>query len=434
VPPSSSCGAASETRSASTDSTGAFRVEGLPAGQWAVAFMHPRLELLGMQPPVRLVEVRDGQVTRGDLAIASGPSIVRASCEPAAGDSSGLVLGRVLDARSRLPVSGSLVSITWGETVIEGSRLQQVRKEQTVNADADGRFAICGVPTDVTVGVAAGKDSLVSGLVQFDVPANGLVARELLVGIAEVVATETVDRNDPSAAAVPQRRGTARLVGQVRTGGGEPFGQVVVGVHGSMSSDTTDSEGRFVLEELPPGTATFEARAIGFVPVRRPVDLVSERTDTVSVQLRDQLPVLEEVRVFGSRRAARGELADFMRRRAIGTGRYLTPADVEARQAFDATDLVRTLPGVRIVNSLFDRTVLIRDCPANVWLNGFYIQNGASDLAWLVRPVDIGAVEVYSSAVTTPVEFQRLGMSSGTGSVTEAACGTIVIWTKDRMR
>src|SRR5690606_17678559 len=103
------------------------------------------------------------------------------------------------------------------------------------------------------------------------------------------------------------------LVGRVSTGGGAPFERVVVGVHGSASTTTTDSEGRFTLDSLPPGTATFEARAIGFVPVRQTVDLVSERTDTLGVVLRDQLPVLEEVRVFGATRAGRSEMADFMR-------------------------------------------------------------------------------------------------------------------------
>lgn len=331
-------------------------------------------------------------------------------------------------------MSGSLVSVTWAESVVEGNRLQQVRQEQTITADADGRFAICGVPTDVSVGVAAGKDSLVSGLVQFDVPPGGLVARELLVGVAEVVASETVDRNDPTAAAVPQRRGTARLVGQVRTGGGAPFERVVVGVHGSASTTTTDSEGRFALDSLPPGTATFEARAIGFVPVRQTVDLVSERTDTLGVVLRDQLPVLEEVRVFGATRAGRSEMADFMRRRAMGTGRFLTPDEVEARQAFDATDLLRAFPGVRIENAMFDRTVRIRDCPANVWLNGFYLQDGASDLAWLVHPLDIGAVEVYSSGASTPAEFQRTGSAGTSGSAAATACGAVVIWTKEKLR
>src|SRR5689334_16368869 len=46
-----------KVHTATTDSTGAYRIDGVPSGSYLITFFHPALDALGLQPLVRRVAV-----------------------------------------------------------------------------------------------------------------------------------------------------------------------------------------------------------------------------------------------------------------------------------------------------------------------------------------------------------------------------------------
>jgi hypothetical protein len=106
-------------------------------------------------------------------------------------------------------------------------------------------------------------------------------------------------------------------------------------------------------------------------------------------------------------------------RRNNGFGRFLDEDQIAKRHAFDTADLLRMMPGVRIVGSGWEaKAVSSRghsfrgECEMNVVIDG--IQN--QDIS-LIEPTDIGALAVFPGSACAPPFYDH-------------GCGAIVIWTK----
>ena len=415
-----------QVRSVVTDSLGAFRVDDVPAGRYLLGFLHPRLDDLRLHPPSREVAVAADGVLRADLAIPSGRVIADAICGRAPSDSSALLLGRLQRADAEETPTTGEVTVEWLELVFSAGGVRQERRLVRAPADAEGRFALCGVPVDVAVLVQASAGDATSGQLELQGAPFGLLHRDILVapsaiGTAAAAATRAV--RDGGAA--PLARGRARLSGRVLGAGGRPFARAQVLVHGTGRADTTGADGAYALDSLPAGTYTLEARAIGFTPRRLPVDLRADRPARAEVTLGDRVPTLDAVTVYG-RPNRRRDLTGFMERANSGMGRFLTPAMIERRAAYSVPDLLRMVPGVRVNPTGGFGTVLTMrgqasfdtQCLPAVFLDGVFLFEGAVELERTVSPSEVMGIEVYAGPSTVPAEFQR------------GQCGSIVIWTK----
>ena len=410
---------AARTWSARTDSAGAYRVTGLAPGRYYVGFHHPRLDVLGLREPVRLLEVGGGAPPAGDLAIPSGTSLVNALCDPSPADPSGMVLGRVRDAGAGTALAGAEVVVMWVETRIDDTGRQAVRRQQAVPVGEDGRYAVCGVPTDVEVAVLAQHGDDASGLVPVPIPPRSVGVAELTVGRGAAAVVDSA----AAAAGVAARRGTARLAGTVYFATGAPMDGVTVLVHGTLARDTTGRGGQFDFPGLPAGSHTLLVHAMGYEPRRIPVQLASGRTDSVSVMLGERTPRVERVTIAGSRERSARE--GFDRRRARGLGFALDGAEIAARAPRSVAHLLRAIPDVRVDLNLFDESILLRGCAPHVWLDGAYLRGGARDVSYLVDPRQLVAVEVYATLDRTPRDFVRIGSATTMGG----NCGTVLLWT-----
>jgi hypothetical protein len=67
-----------------TDSLGRYRITGVPVGRYTVGFHHPRLDSLGLEPPLHGVEVGSISDVRADLAIPSAKRLRATVCGPQA--------------------------------------------------------------------------------------------------------------------------------------------------------------------------------------------------------------------------------------------------------------------------------------------------------------------------------------------------------------
>ncbi|MEO8337939.1 MAG: hypothetical protein ABI664_23400, partial [bacterium] len=182
--------------------------------------------------------------------------------------------------------------------------------------------------------------------------------------------------------------------------------------------------------DAPLGTRMLEVRAVGYYPARRRVDVVAGAAP-VHVALSTLKAVLDTVKVTakGGGRDTRA----FEERRRSGMGRYFTAADIMKRQPIVSSDIFRNISGVRMMvdAETGELKILLRGgvqsagaadlCAPAIFLNGSFLSNNltAEDIDGLVRPKEIGAVEIYND-VGIPAEFQRA----------LSGCGAIVIWSK----
>lgn len=213
----------------------------------------------------------------------------------------------------------------------------------------------------------------------------------------------------------------ASLSGVVRDPAGAPIPFAYVSV--AELRGVADSTGRFLLTNLAPGTTSVLVRRLGFTPRRVAVTLIGGRHDSVSVVLA-VLPF--ELAGITTEASTIGRMADFERHRSTGHGIYLDRAELEKRRTPRLTDVLRRVPGVRIVTDRAGRTLVRmgrssmgRDCPPEFWIDGVRAQFlGADDV-----PVsDIEALEIYRGPSGLPPEFNS--------RFTNAQCGAVIIWTR----
>jgi hypothetical protein len=289
-----------------------------------------------------------------------------------------------------------------------------------------------------------------------DLPAAGLLRRDLLVGPATAtvtaLTTAAVQQRDglPSTmrrdtTAIERRaRGAGALRGTVRVLTGAPLADIRVVVWGTGLEAITDSAGAFRLDSVPAGSQTLVARGIGLVPYRAVVDVFPGSPVRHDVTLAPFVAALDTVRVRVDR-VTDSWRSGFNLRRTRGHGEFLDEDEISVRNPQQVSDLFRDMPGIDILTwGAFGRKVVMRGragglfCIPAVYVDGlrFYTgqsrpassaadlmeYTGTADLEFVVNPRDIKAVEVYSHDSSIPVEYDD----------PRDGCGSIVIWTGAR--
>ena len=415
--------------SATTDANGAFGVTGIPRGLFLVGFLHPALDSLGLAVPPHTLDVGgDGAPVHVALAIPSAPTIWKLLCTEARqrGDSTGLMIGFIRDADTGAPLGGATVVVSWTELVVEKG-IHTGRREVPVKSNDEGWYALCGVPTDGPIAARAelGKDA--SGYIEISVPPNGVLHRDFNVprGAAAVAVTDS-GASGAGIADVRLRHGSARLSGVVRDAQGHPLKGVQLMVWGSGVSGSTQDDGTFTLAGLPAGTQALEARYVGYAPKRVTVDLVSNQTRSAIVTLDERADVLDQVTVYGKSSRRRSDINGFLDRRQHGVGRFLTRAEIAEMRPFEFTDIMRRVPGIKLVpTSFFDYTILSSrgvgangsgTCQPTIYIDGARLIDDTA-INGLLQPGDIAGIEVYAGPSEAPPQYAN------------GDCGSILVWT-----
>jgi hypothetical protein len=199
---------------------------------------------------------------------------------------------------------------------------------------------------------------------------------------------------------------------------GAPIPDAQLTLWGSDAGAVSGEDGSFSMGELPGGTHTLEVRYVGFLPRRIPVELTRDRTTNVLAVVSERLPVLDAVVVYG-KRTRPSRLSEVMERRQRGAGRFVTREDIERLPVFETVDLLRRMPGVRVLPNGPGHLVLMRDgCIPILWVDGFKYEKLDEQQLAMPRPNEIAVMEVYNGAAQIPAQF---------GSID--ACGAVVIWT-----
>jgi hypothetical protein len=233
------------------------------------------------------------------------------------------------------------------------------------------------------------------------------------------------------------RRGHGILSGTiVGVADGKPVRDAHVSLVDGPETDANE-RGEWTLVDAPAGSRMLEIRALGFVPSRRRVDVVSDAAP-VRIALSTLKAVLDTVRITATRLSP--DRDGFEERRHSGLGRYFTPEDIAKANPGSLSEMFRSVPGLKFEydDQLVEKRIRMRSgfgsCEPAIYINGLAMTTMAADSTksglatvtltsddidtWL-RPRDVTGIEIYSGD-NAPVQYQQ----SMTG------CGSILIWTK----
>ncbi len=408
------------TRSDTTDSTGTFELTDVPNGTYLIGFFHVELDSLALPPPTFRLEVRAGPPIHMQLAIPSARTIARSLCgRSGITDSTGLFLGYVRGASNSHALPEAQLILRWAEIVIRKHSIAREIRTVKASAGVDGMAAVCGLPlaTSIQVQGASAGDS--SGAFEITLPRTRIYHREIFVAPLTRTSVSTSDSTPP----VALLRGIGRVRGHVNGVTGRPVSGAHVTVWGTGIETVTSMDGEFTLGNLPEGTHTLETRAVGFAPARQPVDIVRGSPGAAEVELANIAITLDTMKVFAQRIYPSPFSGDFERRRRVGGGRFFDEKEIEQRRPTLLTDLLRGIPGIRVVPSIWggvDVAMSPGNCRPDLVIDGSrQINDPTFPLNTLVWANELRAVEVYTNPLKVPEEFKSGSM-----------CGAIVVWTE----
>jgi len=141
--------------------------------------------------------------------------------------------------------------------------------------------------------------------------------------------------------AVGQDSDTGRVEGRVINASTEaPVSDATVGVVGSPrpTGTTTNADGYFVLDDLPPGPTELRVRHVGYVSATRTVQVQAGETVRLTVELEGDVVELSGLEITGSTEAARAALP--------GASSTISAAELEQNNPIGLQEMITSAPGV----------------------------------------------------------------------------------------
>jgi CarboxypepD_reg-like domain/Carboxypeptidase regulatory-like domain len=447
-----------------TDSTGRFRIDSVPAGEYRIGVFHPLLDSLGFGIASPPLAVTAGKTIAIGFATPSAATIVRLACGNAATDTAAnagpsVLIGRVLGAETDAPIAGVDVSLRLAHIrATLSTAMHQTEWLWDATSGPHGEFRFCHLPANLEGTVRAVRARVDSNTAVRQYSVNGRIVSFLVLHVPNA------DSELPGAPAATvsthgAHPGRAVLTGQVvRTDGAGPFPGALVTIAGTGDTVVTDDSGKFVLRGLPSGTRTLKVRAVGWEPQTMPVELTRQTARHVTVSLITKTAVLQAVIVTATLNAGLHRIG-FDERKRRGVGHFLSPDDIQKRVAMEFVDLMSQMPGVvRRAGpggeDFLSATRGTGGCLSYVIDGMPYQEATPGDINIVVPVMQIGAIEVYQPseqpaqwAYTTPPtpapfgvnQNNKLNASGRPGSIDSlgqaggTGCVKVIIWTKNRL-
>lgn len=416
----------SASRSIVTDSSGRFQLDDVAVGSWLMGFYHAALDSLGLDSPLLNVVIQDSTPVRAMLAIPAPRTIVRATCG-AGSDSTGLWVGRTRSAEDGHAVPEATVVAQWTTLAAVDNRIVRQAPSFSAQTSKDGLFVLCFLPLGDLVLARGWRERDSTGVVSVNIPFEGLLSRDLFMTTDTSSRTAGHVATNQDSTPAP-RRGPGRIGGTVRKRNGAPMADVRLMFWETGTEVTTGSSGRYQLDSLPLGTSTLEARALGYLPLTRTVDVRATTPEVADFVMESRQAYLDTVRVVGTRVYESPQYRGFLERKKRGFGYFMDEDAIERRNPMFFSDLFRMMPGVRVIPGSFGGTVLMRGfgiqswCQPTVFLDGMRMANVAGfGIESFVNSMDVRALEVYPRSAGLPAQFTTMDQ-----------CGAIVIWTGQR--
>ncbi|TDE18599.1 TonB-dependent receptor [Dyadobacter psychrotolerans] len=174
---------------------------------------------------------------------------------------------------------------------------------------------------------------------------------------------------------------TGKISGQILTSDAKPAEFVSIGLKGSKSGTTTDSDGRFNLNKVKPGSYTLLASFVGLVTQEQEVEVKEGETATISLSLKEDANQLQEVVVHGGSGYKTNEVSSSLR---IQTPILETPQNIQVvsskvlsdQQIISMSDgLIRNVSGAARLEHWGDlyANITMRGSQIQAFRNGFNV-------------------------------------------------------------
>jgi hypothetical protein len=352
----------------------------------------------------RAVELYDRACAR-DVAPACRRREFASGTEPTVPVDELVRVGYVADAYDGAPLGGAIVRV-------RGPGLGDRRYV----SDAAGRVVLDPLPRGRhDIAVQRGGYALMEGRIPVPWDTDFLILMERVAEVPE----ET----------------TGQLFGQVfeeETGTAIPAVDIFVTGSGTARI-LSNPQGRFYLAAVEPGEVEVRFERLGFEPRTVRVDVEEGRTVEIYATMSARAIELEPIEVTVASRYL--QRSGFYRRAQSTVGEHFTFRDIEALNPMLVGDILRRVPGVRVVSeplgvgaeAISGRRptgIESAECRLRPYFNGVPLADFDIEL---VPPHEIEALEVYQGA-NVPIgyidEFQADGPT----------CGVVLIWSRDPSR
>ncbi len=374
------------------NSRGHFSLANLPQARFAFGFQHEALRALGLESPLRVVDL-DTDTGTVNLGIPSASGVRARRC-----GSEGMLSGYVLDAATQQRLTDATLALHWVDIERTAGSMRTVPHVVTADVSAEGAFVACGLPPGAAIDVSVSRTGYRSITGELTIPVTGLLQH--VFRLADLQAT----------------RGTATLAGRMVHADGSPVTAGSVRIP-ALKVEAPVTNGAFSLASLPAGTWATEARAIGYQPQVLLVDLAAQTTTVDTIVIAARVQLLDAVSVVGRPSADFRKLQEVLERKRVGFGTFFLPGDERLAHALELRDLVQVSAGFRVTGGgIVARGLSGKaghyNCSPTIYVDGE--KDGP------MPPMsEILAVAAYPTVVGTPVQW-RDGRT----------CAAIAIWTK----
>lgn len=398
-------------------------------------------------------------------------------------ETGGSVSGPVVDRR---PVSiAGVVFDSTRNAPLAGARVFLSGTSYVTRTDSLGRFALDELPpgTYSLSFMHPRLDSLEWVAPGVDVSAAPGTPQEVALGIptgaravAVAVANPPVPRREPAPvggqAAVVAAAGAPAVFGRLTDQERRPIPEATVAILGTRLTTRTRADGTFRLAPPAAGTHQLAVRHLAYRPLVVEITVQAGRSTEVTGVME-----LAPQPIPGERVVARRDLTGFDARRRQGRGYFLDASDIQKRGTPRFSELLRTVPGVRLVptggqlgqryriemgrssDAMNLRPRMIppspappgrerevagtpatpptpgdvpatplmpavgrESCTVSYWRDGVRFEPTNGDIDVDIPPDQVAGVEVYPGLMA-PAEYR-------TGDM---VCGVILIWTKTNL-
>ena len=230
----------------------------------------------------------------------------------------------------------------------------------------------------------------------------------------------------PALASSASAQSVGAISGTVRDSAGVPISGVEVVLLQRPGAVYSDSLGVFRFANVPSGKRALHFRRLGFEPKSLDANINDGQTLGIKVVLDPFATEIEGMTVEELTRK-RQLLSDFYDRMSRGFGHFITREQIEKRNPMNLSDMMRMIPGARLVplagsnqsTLRFNRAQIGHDCPPQYWVDGVKTYNLNIDD---IVPSDVEGIEIYPGASTVPPQFKTRECTT--------ICGVVIIWTR----
>jgi hypothetical protein len=362
-----------------SDSSGRFRIDGIPPGDHTMAVLHPFLDEMGLTLSTNKITFAPGATMAVLLATPSATTWVGRRCSDAERqEGSGAVMGHVLQLTSDEPVTGALLHYT-GTVIFAGKDvgLRHTTITRDASATATGDFIVCGVPPGVPGVIRASKGRVSTGDLPVDLTEATLVAVTLRLPPDDTLSAHA-----------------GVVTGRVVDGKGAPVSAARVTLRGGRQTTQATDSGTFTLRDLPLGSQVIQIEKAGFPTQSTPVTVLGpQQPAIVSIALEPPPPSSADARLVS---------VGFVRRRSAGGGVFITADTIRNRKARYVADLQPLLPGMMAMSS--DRGPVLVPTRSGVARCTWYLVDGYLYQTFIAPQMSAGTVSVRGRTVQNTPE------------------------------